>query len=311
MSHLRTLNLIQSPAKAFIFKKILKDINMNIQTFSPETHSINLQKPITIRLTDRLSVRLYCDSRPHCMETASLQKGLVLMFDNQELIDEGLGFGVPVAKYGDKTYFSGSAEVAIQKNPSAVTLKKTYILDTISRKKIWRASYINDGFYSSARKSFAKLYLTRKNLSPLFNTIMELREKAKIKTEFIKVKPRGVITVNYEIEPLAVKVSVDFSRLTLKGCEEVLVLNEQGSTTFEKYADTSGLKLFGREIGAWDAITADQASMLMRPGPTCIYCSKHPWSYAVQRLGENKEPIFVDRIKLLITSKSRGIRLYN
>ena len=87
-------------------------------------------------------------------------------------------------------------------------------------------------------------------------------EKAKIKTEFIKVKPRGVITVNYEIEPLAVKVSVDFSRLTLKGCEEVLVLNEQGSTTFEKYADTSGLKLFGREIGAWDAITADQASML-------------------------------------------------
>jgi hypothetical protein len=91
---------------------------------------------------------------------------------------------------------------------------------------------------------------------------MELREIAKIKTEFIKVKPRGAITVNYEIQPSAVNLSVDFSDLTLTGCEEVLVLNEQGSTIFEKYADTSGSKLFGREIGAWDVITADQASMV-------------------------------------------------
>jgi len=196
------------------------------------------------------------------METASLQKGLVLMFDNQELIDEGLGFGVPVAKYGDKTYFSSSAEVSIQKSSLALTLKKTYILDTISRKKIWRASYINDGFYSSMRKSFAKLYLTRKNLSPVFNTIMELREIAKIKTEFIKVKPRGAVTVCYEIQPASINVSVDFSDLKLTGCEEVLVLNEQGSTIFEKYSDTNGSKLFGREIGAWDLITADRASMV-------------------------------------------------
>jgi hypothetical protein len=196
------------------------------------------------------------------METASLQKGLILMLNDHELIDEGLGFGVPVAKYNDKTYFSSSAEVSIQQSHSTFSLKKTYILDTISRKKFWRASYIDDGFYSSVRKSFAKLYLTRKNLSPFLNTLMELREIAKIKTEFIKVKPRGTITVNYEIQPSTVNLSVDFSDLTLTGCEEVLVLNEQGSTIFEKYADTSGSKLFGREIGAWDVITADQASMV-------------------------------------------------
>ena len=235
---------------------------MNAQACSPKLYSINLQKPITIRITDRLSVRLYMDSRPHCMETASLQKGLILMLNDHELIDEGLGFGVPVAKYNDKTYFSSSAEVSIQQSHSTFSLKKTYILDTISRKKFWRASYIDDGFYSSVRKSFAKLYLTRKNLSPFLNTLMELREIAKIKTEFIKVKPRGTITVNYEIQPSAVNLSVDFSDLTLTGCEEVLVLNEQGSTIFEKYADTSGSKLFGREIGAWDVITADQASMV-------------------------------------------------
>lgn len=234
---------------------------MNAQIGIQELYSNN-HSPITIPLTDRLSVRIYRDSRPHCMETASLQKGLVLMLDGQELIDEGLGFGVPVAKYSDKTYFSGSAEVSVKKNHDAYTLRKTYILDTISRKKLWRASYIDDGFYSSVRKSFAKLYLTQKNMSPFFNTLMELRDITKIKTEFIKVQPRGAVTVNYEIQPSAVNISVDFSNLRLTGCEEVLVLNEQGSTTFEKYADTSGLKLLGREIGAWDAVTADGASMV-------------------------------------------------
>ena len=122
--------------------------------------SINLQKPITVPLTDRLSVRIYADSRPHCMETAPLHKGLVLMLDNQEVIEEGMGFGVPVVKYVDKTYFSSSAYVSIQENQSVYTIKKTYVLDTISRKKFWRSTYIDDDVYSIARKKFAKLYLT-------------------------------------------------------------------------------------------------------------------------------------------------------
>ena len=235
---------------------------MNSPTTSTILHSINLQEPITIHLTNRFSVRLYKDTRPNCLETAALQKGLVLMLDNEELIEEGIGFGVPVVKYQDKTYFSSSAEASTKKTDSAYTLKKTYLIDTISRKKIWRASYIDDDFYSSVRKKFEKLYLSHKTLSPLFNKLMELREIAKIKTEFIKVKPRGTITVNYEIKPTIINVSVDFSELTLKQCQEVLVLNEQGSSVFQKYADTNGLTLFGNKIGAWDTVTADQASML-------------------------------------------------
>jgi uncharacterized protein YlbG (UPF0298 family) len=201
------------------------------------------------------------DSRPHCMETAALQKGLVLMIDNEELIEEGLGFGVPVVKYEDKTYFSSSAEVLIQKNHSAYRVKKTYILDTIS-KKLWRNKYVNDEFYSVWRKRFAKLYLSHRELSSLLNKLMELREIAKVKTEFLKVKSRGAITVNYEIQPTVINVSVDCSDLMLSACQEVLVLNEQGSTIFGEYTDTSGLKLVGNKIGAWDVVTAARASML-------------------------------------------------
>ncbi len=234
---------------------------MNSPVTSSKLHALNLQKPITIPLTNRLSVRLYRDSRPHCMETAPLQKGLVLMLDDEELIEEGIGFGVPVVKYEDKTYFSTSAEVLIQKSHSAYRVKKTYILDTVS-KKLWRNSYVDDEFYSVWHKRFSKLYLSHRELSPLLNKLMEIREIAKVKTEFLKVKSRGAIAVNYEVQPAAINVSVDCSDLMLSACQEVLVLNEQGSTIFGEYADTSGLKLVGNKIGAWAAVTAARASML-------------------------------------------------
>jgi hypothetical protein len=225
-------------------------------------NSTNLKQPITVHLTNRLSVRLYEDSRPQCLETASLQKGLVLMLDNQEVIEEGMGFGLPIAKYHDKTYFSSTANVSIQKNQSTYIIKKRFVLDAISRKKFWRATYIDDDVYSLVRKTFAKLYLKHKNISPFFNSIMELRNVAKIQTEFQKVKRRGNVTVTYEIQPENINVNADFSDLTLEGCEEVLVLNEQGADVFDRYADSNGLELVGGKIGGWDPVTANQAFML-------------------------------------------------
>ena len=68
--------------------------------------------------------------------------------------------------------------------------------------------------------------------------------------------------MNYEICPEVINVSADFSDLTLDGCEELLVLNEQGANTFDKYNDANGLKLDGAKIGGWDIVTAKQAFML-------------------------------------------------
>jgi len=236
--------------------------NMNSPVCDQETFSVNTENPVTVQIADRLFARLYEDTYPHCMETATLQKGLILVLDREKLIEEGLGFGAPVAKYKDKTYFSSSAEISIKKTPPCYRLSKKYLLDTVSRKKFWRATYINDSLYSSLRKTFEKEYLSKKNLSPFFNAIMELRQFARIKTEFLKVKARGAITVTYDIKPSLIDVSVDFSDLELNGCEEVLVLNEQGSTFFEEYVDANGLKLWGREIGAWDLIRAEEASLM-------------------------------------------------
>ncbi len=246
---------------------------MNSLATTTKAPSINLQPPITVPLTGGLAVRLYDDCRPSCMETASIQKGLVLMLDNQELIEEGVGFGLPIAKYVDKTYFSSSAEISIEKTASCCKLKKTYTLDLIS-KKLWQKQTIDDRIYSKWRKTFAKSYLSHKELSPLFNKIMELRAVAKIKTEFVKVNPRGKIIVNYEIQPATIKVKVDFSHLTLNNCQELLVLNEQGSTIFGEYFDSNNLKLVDSKIGGWDVVTAKHAS---------LFSAKKQVSFSLQR----------------------------
>ena len=95
---------------------------------------------------------------------------------------------------------------------------------------------------------------------------MEFREVAKIKTEFVKVKPKGEVTVNYQVKPATIDINVDFSNLALNGCEELLVLNEQGSTSFDTYLDSDGLKLVGRRIGGWGTVSAKQALLQSSSG---------------------------------------------
>jgi len=228
---------------------------------SKQVNSLDSAETVTLHLTDRLSVRLYKDCRPTCLETGVLQKGLVLLLDGRELIEEGVGFGVPVVKYADKTFFSSKADVSIRRIGSVCMITKAYTLDTVSLKKFGRATYIDDGLYSPLRKTFQSLYLKHKKLTPLFNKVMELRDLASIKTEFVTVKPRGKVTITYHCHPTAINIQADFSKVVLNKCREVLVLNEQGASVFEMYADSNGLKLLGNKIGAWETVTADQASL--------------------------------------------------
>ncbi len=214
---------------------------------------------VTLPSNEHLSFRLYQDNQPCCLETAALQKGLVLVYNDKELIEEGIGFGVPVIKYRDKTIFSSQAQTSISKD-EPYSLEKRFVMDTVSRKRFYKA-YVNDDFYEFIHKLFEKAYLGHNNLLPINNKIMELREMLKIKTEFVSVKPRGVVTVKYACSEKGIKVTVDFSNLELGDCLDFLVLNEQGANAFNHYIDTDGLKLVGRGIGAWNMVNAKQATL--------------------------------------------------
>jgi hypothetical protein len=215
--------------------------------------------PFTVQINPRLSMKLYRDCRPAYLETAPLQKGLVLLLDGRELIEEGVGFGVPVAKYKDKTYFSSSAKSWIETDQKQCILVKSFVLDTISRKRFEEGPYFNDKLYHLLHSVFELGYVNFTGLAQAFNRLMELRKKLGLKTEFIRVKPRGTAIFKYSYRPDEIQITAEISLLGVDQCKEILILNEQGSSFFRRYVDSSGLLLFGRKIGAWTKITADEA----------------------------------------------------
>jgi hypothetical protein len=238
----------------------------------PETDKLATSlPPLTFTLEESLGIRVYLDSRPHCMETSPLHKGLVLMANNEELIQEGIGFGVPVVKYKDKTYFSGSSQSTVVQS-SPVIIKRRFVLDCISKKKIAK-EYINDSFYHILHRKFSSFYLMYPQLSALFNFFMELRNLLGIQTELNRVSPRGAVTVIYRLMPSEIKVTVDFTRIASKDAKELLVLNEQGSI-FDRYVDSSGLFLASTGISGWAKVLADEAS---------LYCSCRNAKFTIKK----------------------------
>jgi hypothetical protein len=83
--------------------------------------------PETIALSEDLAVRLYADTRPHTGKIARLQKGLLLVAEGQERIEEGFGFGLPLVEVGGQAYLSRTATI----EQDGSSLVKHYIMDTV------------------------------------------------------------------------------------------------------------------------------------------------------------------------------------
>ena len=183
-----------------------------------------------------------------------------MILQNRELIEEGAGFGVPVAKYEDNTLFSSTAKIYLEepRKGNSLVLKKVFFLDAVSKKQV-RGKSVNDAFYEVLHETFERAYLQRQSMRPVFDWTMRLRKTLGVTTQFARVRPRGAIAVIYRCLPNLVDVTVDLSALKKTGAQEILLLNEQGASTFRRYSDTNGAILYDRQIGAWKNVTAKRA----------------------------------------------------
>jgi hypothetical protein len=220
-----------------------------------------LPETLTLRANDHVCLRLYSDTRPHCLETATLQKGLVLVLDGVELIEEGMGFGAPVSIYRDEPYFSSTAICKSIGEGDSRTLVKSFVMDTVSRKRIGEAAYFNGGFYSLIHRVFHKFYTSNTTLTPVFNRFIDSASLIGVSTEFIKVKPRGTVNVKYSLRDESVVVEASFNNLEKLGYQQTVVLNEQGAGFFKRYSDSNGQILEDTEIGAWVEVKAGEAAL--------------------------------------------------
>ena len=83
--------------------------------------------PVTMALGNGLVLHAYSDTRPHVGKITPLQKGLVLVQDGRELIEEGYGFGAPIVVLGGRSYLSQHADVAT--SPDGREIIKRFRID--------------------------------------------------------------------------------------------------------------------------------------------------------------------------------------
>jgi hypothetical protein len=98
-------------------------------------------------------------------------------------------------------------------------------------------------------------------LMPAFNTVSRICD---IETRFDEVVSAGLVCVTYiiNLKESTVSINVDTNRVKKNGCSEVIILNEQGATYFDRYCDSNGVSLTEDTIGTWDETSANEASFV-------------------------------------------------
>jgi hypothetical protein len=197
------------------------------------------------------------------LKIADLQKGFILLHKGRELVGEGIGFGVPILKYADETFFSGSSILKISKHENPVIIRKEFVMDRVSRDKFGERKLENSKIRTFI-DYISSLYQKNKGLAKLILLSKENLFKLGVKSVFVKMPPRGKVIVTYIINRNKIRIRLDFTQLDGHNLQKVFILNEQGSEFFRKYSDSSGATLTDEEIGVWNEVTAQSAAIMNR-----------------------------------------------
>lgn len=210
----------------------------------------------TIPISEFLYSRLYGDAKPHCHHIANLQKGLILVYRGAELVGEGTGFGVPVVRYRDRDYFSGSSTLHVFQKGDCTIAVKEFALNRILENRFRKGKMENKIIRKFTRLS-NELYWKHRHWRLL--ALANLPKSIGVQTTFVQAKSIGNVTVTYFVDSALISVKVDLERLEKGGLQRIFLLNEQGSRFFKKYLDSNGTVLFDKQIGAWENVEADWA----------------------------------------------------
>ncbi|NJD77201.1 MAG: hypothetical protein FIB08_08935 [Candidatus Methanoperedens sp.] len=192
-----------------------------------------------------------------------IQKGLVLFHGNKDLSEEGVGFGVPILKYGQKTIFPGGGCIKVKKFADRVDVKIDYDFNlaeiiVVKGRRIESRTICRIKEYLSW---FHRKYPFSREL--LKKGSIVIRRAFSVETRFEKVASTGLASVGYEISTDGmIHVSTDLRRIKNEGCTEVIFMNEQGANYFDTYCDSEGTNLVGNAIGSWQETFCDDVSFI-------------------------------------------------
>ncbi len=185
--------------------------------------------PLTATLANGLELRLYADPRPHTGKVARLQKGLVLVQDGQERVEEGFGFGLPLIEVDGQAYLSRAASVEQRGD----TLVKRYEMDTLDTPS---------GFL---RRKYEPV--------PSIGTVV---------VSYTLTSGAGETAAEANRPGSRIHVAADFSGLTADW-NQAYLMNEQGAHFFSRYEEP-GLTVESEEFGKWQASQAPRGCIVAR-----------------------------------------------
>ncbi len=208
-----------------------------------------------------LSFHLYEKPAPQYGKAAPIQKGLVpsLQGGGADLIEEGLGLGVPILQYWRDFYFAGSAKILLN-NLQKTNWAKTFCFNLIERHYrkpsqgislfSWTVPRLHNFIYRfRTGREFLKL------VAILNHLIGKARTRVSYQAHFIPVTSRGESHVKYsQSGQNEIRIEISFDTVVRNNLQQIYVSNELGGTLFTEYYDSTDLHLVDGAIEPWARI---------------------------------------------------------
>ena len=190
-----------------------------------------------------------------------IQKGLLLFQGNKDLSEEGIGFGVPILKFGEKTIFPGKGYIELKEHADHTQVMIDYDLN-LAETIAFKGRKIENRPLYGVKESLSRLHrkypFSRKILTDGSNA---LRRSLDIETGFEEGASAGLARITYTITSDGmIHVRVDLRRIQREIYTEVMIMNEQGANFFDTYCDSKGTILHGEAIGSWQETSCDEVS---------------------------------------------------
>lgn len=194
-----------------------------------------------------------------------VQKGLIISSNSHELVEEGVGLGLPIIRFGQTVFFPGDASISTQQEGSRVINKVSYNLNLIIRRSLRWGNTINNPHFYRVDEFFSRLHRRNPALrGALTWASSSIKRLCGVSTSFREIDSAGLVSVIYDTDVTEgiIHTSINLTGLKRGGCTEITIANEQGANHFDLYRDSNGVTLRGKEIGTWDETFAQRASLV-------------------------------------------------
>lgn len=230
--------------------------------FSGNCERLKTEKYV-VPVSSAVVLEVYSSTQPYNLKIADLQKGLILIYNGEERVGEGTGFGFPVLIYPKETFFSGSSKVFMMQTGDSFKICKEFYMDRMARNKFGNV-YLENQKVRALIRYLTAFYQNNRRFRYL--SLKGFFVRMGVEASFVKTDAVGKVAVTYEISKGFVNVRVDFRDLRKLPPQKVFVLNEQSAKFFRKYSDAAGASLVDKQIGAWDVVRSEWACLTSLQG---------------------------------------------